>query len=140
MNMPAVVSGVAWSGFGKRLSMGVRYAVINENVGKVPLTQAEKANRWDHLVGLLKPSSRDDYICRLNVLRRATLTLLACREDLPEGLVSELRAHQIKLDGLWFEAADGWADTNIHGLLNLLPLYGLGSLVGELCQDDEPER
>ncbi len=110
--------------------------MINENLGNAALTQAEKADRWDHLVGLLKPGFRDNYIIILNIMRRATLTLLARREELPEGLVTELKSYQAKLDGLWFEAADGWEDTNIRGLLNMLPLYGLGSLVGEICQGD----
>lgn len=113
--------------------------MINENIGNAALTQAEKADRWDHLVRLLKPSSRDDYIYHLNTMRRATLALLVRRAELPEPLVTELTSYRAKLDGLWFEAADGWADTNIHGLLNVLPLYGLGSLVGELCQDDQTD-
>lgn len=113
--------------------------MINENVGNAALTEAEKADRWDHLVRLLKPSFRDNYIFHLNTMRRATLTLLVRRAELPEGLVTELTSYRAKLDGLWFEAVDGWADTNIHGLLNALPLYGLGSLVGELCLDDHAD-
>jgi hypothetical protein len=113
--------------------------VINENTGSAPLTQAEKAGRWDQLVGLLKPGNRDNEIRHLNTMRRAVLILLAHREELPEALVVQLRSYRATLEGLYLEAADGWADTNLTGLLNLLPLYGLGSLVGELCQGDEPD-
>lgn len=100
--------------------------MLNENVGNVALTQAEKAGRWDHLIRLLKTG-----------MRRATMALLARREELPKGLVTELKSYRAKLDGLWFEAADGWADTNMLQLINVLPLYGLGSLVGELCQGND---
>lgn len=64
--------------------------MINENVGNAPLTQAEKADRWDHLVGLLNP-------CGPGCLHpptqrhapRATLAPLTRREELPKGLVTE---------------------------------------------------
>jgi hypothetical protein len=100
--------------------------------------QREKARRWDHLVELLKsPSLQDTYVIHLSKLRRATLMLLASREELPDALVAELRAYQTRLDALYLEAKDGFTD--LEGILNAIPAYVIGSLVGELSQPDTDE-
>src|SRR5690349_16092380 len=104
------------------------------------MDQREKAERWDHLVGLLKsPVLRNDYVVHLSAHRRATSMLLASREELPETLVTELAAYQATLDALYLEAIDGFAD--VEGILNAIPACAIGSLVGELSQpeaDDDP--
>jgi hypothetical protein len=103
------------------------------------MSQREKAERWDHLVKLLEsPNLRDDYVFHLSSLRRATLMLLACREELPDALVAELRAYRTRLDALYLEAKDGFDDT--EGVLNAIPAYAIGSLVGELSQPDTDDE
>jgi hypothetical protein len=100
--------------------------------------QREKAERWDHLVELLKsPGLQDTYLLHLSKLRRATLILLASREELPDALVAELRAYQSRLDVLYLEAKDGFTD--MEGILNAIPAYVIGSLAGELGQPDTDE-
>jgi hypothetical protein len=102
------------------------------------MSQREKAERWDHLVKLLQsPSLRDNYVFHLSSLRRATLILLASREELPDALVAELRAYQTRLDALYLEAKDGFDDTG--DVLNAIPAYAIASLVGELSQPDTGE-
>ena len=97
--------------------------------------QREKAERWDRLVKLLEsPSLQDDYVFHLSSLRRATLMLLARREELPDALVVELRSYRTRLDALYLEAIDGFAD--MEGILNAIPAYAIASLVGELSQPD----
>jgi hypothetical protein len=97
--------------------------------------EKEKAQRWDHLVELLKSQSlRDTYVLHRSNLRRATLMLLASREELPDALVAELRAYRTRLDALYLEEKDGFQDT--EGILNAIPTYIIGSLVGELSQPD----
>lgn len=99
------------------------------------ITQQQKAERWDRLLRLLSsPSIRDDSITHLSTMRRATLILLARREELPPTLVAELKAYKARLDALYLEAIDGFQDT--EGVLNMLPAYIAGSIVGELCQPD----
>ena len=95
------------------------------------MDQREKAERWDHLVKLLtSPSLHDNYIFHLSSMRRATMMLLARREELPDALVEELRAYRTRLDALYLEAKDGFND--VEGVLNAIPAYAIGSLVGEL--------
>jgi transcriptional regulator with XRE-family HTH domain len=97
--------------------------------------EKEKARRWDHLVELLKSQSlQDTHVLHSSNLRRATLMLLASREELPGALVAELRAYQIRLDALYLEAKDGFQDT--EGILNAISAHVIGSLVGELSQPD----
>jgi hypothetical protein len=99
------------------------------------ITQREKADRWDYLLRLLgNPALHDSHIRHLSTMRRAVLFLLSSREELPPALVSELKAHMTTLDELYLEAADGYCDA--EGVLNMIPLYITGSLVGELCQQD----
>ena len=99
------------------------------------LTQQEKAGRWDRLITLLKdPRVKDTGVRHLSAMRRAVMLLLSAREELPEGLVAELRAYMVTLDELHLEAIDGLADA--EGVLNLLPTYVTESLAGELCQLD----
>jgi hypothetical protein len=99
------------------------------------ITQREKAERWDRLLRLLSsPSINDDLLTHLSGMRRATLMLLARREELPESLVAELKAYKDRLDALYLEAVDGFEDA--EGVLNMIPAYLAGMLVGELCQPD----
>jgi hypothetical protein len=102
------------------------------------MDQQEKAERWDHLVELLKsPGLQGAYVFHLSKLRRATLMLLASREELPAALVAELRAYRARLDALYLEAKDGFTD--LEGILNAIPAFAIGSVVGELCQPDTGE-
>jgi hypothetical protein len=106
-----------------------------ERSGDQMLDQQEKARRWDHLVELLKsPGLQDTYVFHLSKLRSATLMLLASREELPGTLAAELRAYQARLDALYLEAADGFTD--LEGILNAIPAFAIGSVVGELSQPD----
>ena len=60
-----------------------------------------EAQRWDHMVELLKSQSlRDAYVLHLSNLRSATLMLLASHDELPDALVAELRAYRARLDAL----------------------------------------
>jgi hypothetical protein len=102
------------------------------------MDQQEKAERWDHLVELLKsPGLQDTYVFHLSKLRRATLMLLASREELPVALVVELTAYRARLDALYLEAKDGFTD--LEGILNAIPAHAIGSVVGELSQPDTGE-
>ena len=65
---------------------------------------------------------------------RATLMLLASREELPNALVAELMAYRTRLDALYPEVNNGFQEA--EGILNACPSYIIGSLVGELCQPD----
>jgi transcriptional regulator with XRE-family HTH domain len=77
--------------------------------------ESEKAQRWDHLVELLKSQSlQDTYVLHLSNLRRATLMLLASREELPGTLVAELGAYRTRLDALYLEIKDGFQDTGLR--------------------------
>lgn len=76
--------------------------------GDQVMDQQEKAERWDQLVTLLKsPGLQDTYVFHLSKLRRATLMLLASREELPDALVVELTAYRARLDALYLEAKTG---------------------------------
>jgi hypothetical protein len=100
-----------------------------------PVTQREKAARWDHLTGLLQnPEIRDTYIWRLAGLHRAVDMLLACKEELPPALTRELMPYKEKLEALRLEAIDGFNGT--PGILNFMPTYVTESLVGQLSQED----
>jgi hypothetical protein len=97
--------------------------------------ESEKAQRWDHLVELLKSQSlRDTYVLHLSNLRRATLMLLASREELPSALVAELMAYRTRLDALYPE--ENYRFQEAEGILNAIPSYIIGSLAGELCRPD----
>jgi len=97
--------------------------------------EKEKAQRWDHLIELLKSHSlRNTYVLHLSNLRRATLMLLASREELPDALVTELEAYRTRLDALYLEAKAGFQDA--EGVLNAIPTHVIGSLVGEISQPD----
>jgi hypothetical protein len=99
------------------------------------LTEQEKARRWDKLITHLKdPRAKDTHLRHLSAMRRAVMMLLAAREELPQGLVAELRSYKVTLDELHLEAIDGFADA--EGVLNLFPTYVTESLAGELCQPD----
>jgi DNA-binding transcriptional ArsR family regulator len=101
----------------------------------VTVTQREKAERWDQLLRLLSdPAVHDSHIRHLSTTRRAVMFLLASREELPPALAAELKAYMPTLDELYLEAADGFCDA--EGVLNMIPSYITGSLVGELCQPD----
>ena len=103
------------------------------------VSQEEKADRWDRLMALLgRPEIRDVYVTHLSSKRRAVLMLLASREELPESLVAELVTYRTRLDELYLEAADGFAD--IEGVLNMLPTYVTESIVGQLCQRDTDDE
>jgi hypothetical protein len=79
------------------------------SASKNQLTQAEKASRWDELIGCLQqPGMRDTYIHHLSGVRRAVCLLLAGQEELPPALADELKAYRVKLDALYLEAADGF--------------------------------
>jgi len=105
------------------------------SVATRPISQREKARRWDQLTGLLQsPAIRDTYIWRLASLNRAVNMLLACREELPSALVAELKPYKEKLEALRLEAIDGFDDA--EGVLNFFPTYVTESLVGQLCQGD----
>jgi hypothetical protein len=100
-----------------------------------PVTQKEKASRWDHLIALLqRPEIRDTYIWRLATLQRAVNILLASREELPPALVAELVPYKEKLGMLRLDAIDGFDGT--EGILNFFPTYVTESLIGQLCQKD----
>jgi hypothetical protein len=100
------------------------------SASKNQLTEAEKARRWDDLIGYLQqPGMRDTYIHRLSGVRRAVYLLLA-DEGLPPVLAAELEAYRVKLDALYLEAADGFSA--VEGVLNLLPTYITESVAGEL--------
>ena len=104
-------------------------------MGKNQLTQQEKANRWDELVARLKdPRIGNTYVRHLSAMRRAVNMLLAAREELPVGLVAELKSYMVTLDELYLEAFDGFAGVN--GILDLLPTYVTESVAGELCQPE----
>jgi hypothetical protein len=105
------------------------------SASKNQLTQAEKATRWDELIGYLQqPGMHDTYIHRLSGVRRAVYLLLAVQEALPPALVAELQAYRVKLDALYLEAADGFSA--VEGVLNLLPTYITESVAGELSDDE----
>jgi hypothetical protein len=109
--------------------------VIRVSVSKNQLTQAEKAGRWDELIGCLQqPGMRDTYIHHLSGARRAVYLLPAGKEALPPALAAELEAYRVKLDALYLEAADGFSA--IKGVLNLLPTYVTESVAGELSDDE----
>jgi hypothetical protein len=100
-----------------------------------PVSQQEKADRWDHLIRLLQnPEIRDTYIWHLSTMRRAVEILLARREELPPTLVNELIPYKARLEALHLEAIDGF--TGVEGVLNFFPTYVTESLVGQLCQGD----
>jgi hypothetical protein len=100
-----------------------------------PMSQQEKANRWDRLIRLLQnPEIRDTYIWHLSTMRRAVEVLLARREELPPALVAELISYKVRLEALHLEAIDGF--TGVEGVLNFFPTYVTESLVGQLCQGD----
>jgi len=104
-----------------------------------PVSQQEKAERWDHLIRLLQnPEIRDTYIWHLSTMRRAVEALLARREELPSALVDELIAYKTRLEALHLEAIDGF--TGIEGVLNFFPTYVTESLIGQLCQGDAEPR
>jgi hypothetical protein len=110
-------------------------AATAERSGDQIMDQQEKARRWDHLVELLKsPGLQDTYVFHLSKLRRATLMLLASREELPGALATELTAYQARLDALYLEAEDGFTD--LEGILNAIPAFAIGSVAGELSQPD----
>jgi hypothetical protein len=99
------------------------------------LTRQEKARRWDLLITQLRnPRMKDTHVRHLSAMRRAVEMLLAAREELPDGLVAELRSYKVTLDELHLEAIDGFA--GVEGVLNLLPSYVTESLAGQLCQGD----
>ena len=103
------------------------------SASKNQLTEAEKARRWDQLIGCLgQPGMRDSYIHHLSGARRAVYLLLA-EDTLPPALAAELGAYKVKLDALYLEAADGFAA--IEGVLNLLPTYITETIAGELSDD-----
>jgi hypothetical protein len=105
------------------------------SASKNQLTQAEKASRWDELIGCLQqPGMRDTYIHHLSGVRRAVCLLLAGQEELPPALADELKAYRVKLDALYLEAADGFSA--VEGVLNLLPTYITESVAGELSDDE----
>jgi hypothetical protein len=98
-------------------------------------TQEEKARRWDDLIETLRqPQVRNTYVRHLSAVRRAVVLLLAEREELPAGLVDELKSYKVTLDELYLEAIDGFAD--MDGVLNLLPTYVTESIVGNICHFD----
>jgi hypothetical protein len=100
-----------------------------------PISQQEKAGRWDHLISLLQnPEIKDTYIWRLASLHRAVNMLLACEEELPPALAGELKAYKKKLEALRLEAIDGF--DGMQGALNFFPTYVTESLVGQLRQGD----
>ena len=100
-----------------------------------PISQQEKASRWDRLIGLLQsPEIRDTYTWHLARLHRAANMLLACSEELPPALVAELKPYKEKLEALRLEAIDGFDGT--EGVLNFFPTYITESLVGQLSQED----
>ena len=102
---------------------------------KTRLTQQEKASRWDDLIATLsQPGVRNAYVRHLSAVRRAVALLLAEREELPPGLVAELKSYKVTLDELHLEAIDGFAD--MDGVLNLLPTYVTESVVGSICHFD----
>jgi len=104
-----------------------------------PVSQHEKAERWDHLIRLLQnPEIRDTYIWHLSTMRRAVEILLARREELPPTLVDELTAYRTRLEALHLEAIDGF--TGVEGVLNFFPTYVTESLIGQLCQGDTESR
>jgi hypothetical protein len=104
------------------------------SASKNQLTQAEKASRWDELIGCLRqPGMRETYIHQLSGVRRAVYLLLA-DETLPPALAAELRAYRVKVDALYLEAADGF--TAIEGVLNFLPTYVTESVAGEICDEN----
>jgi hypothetical protein len=99
------------------------------------LTEREKAERWDRLLGVLqRPGTRDTYIWHLSAMRRAAMKLLANRARLPEALVRELAAYMETLDGLYLEVADGFAD--VEGVLNLFPVWIAGSVAAGMYELD----
>lgn len=100
-----------------------------------PISQKEKAERWDRLIGLLQnPDIRSTYIWHLSSMSRAVNMLLARREELPSSLVSELKSYQEKLEALRLEAIDGFDGSG--EVMNFLPTYITESLVGGLCWRD----
>jgi hypothetical protein len=102
---------------------------------KNQLSQQERARRWDELIEILKkPQVRNTYVRHLSAVRRAVVLLLAEREELPTGLVNELKSYKVTLDELYLEAIDGFAD--MDGVLNLFPTYVTESIVANLCQFD----
>jgi hypothetical protein len=104
------------------------------SASKNQLTHAEKARRWDELIGCLQqPGMRDTYIHHLSGVRRAVYLLLA-DETLPPALAAELKAYQVKMDALYLEAADGFSA--IEGVLNFLPTYITESVAGEICDEN----
>jgi hypothetical protein len=99
------------------------------------LTEHEKARRWDQLIRHLgNPAIRDTSIRHLAAMRRATLILLASREELPDPLAAGLKAYMTTLNELYLEAHDGIAE--VSETLDLLPTYITESMAGELCQTD----
>jgi hypothetical protein len=116
---------------------GAPSAVVDQR-HQVSTSQQEKAERWDHLNALLlSPEVRNTYVRHLSAMRRAALMLLAYREELPTGLLAELKTYMTALDELHLEAIDGFAGT--EGVLNLLPAFIIESTVGELCQPDSED-
>jgi hypothetical protein len=103
------------------------------------VSQQEKAERWDTLIGILDRGSelKNGTVRQLSALRRAVNLLLAVREELPPPLTSELRSYRATLDGLYLEAASGFEDA--EGVLNLLPTYITESAARELCQADSED-
>jgi hypothetical protein len=92
-------------------------------MGKVRLSQQERANRWDELISHLKdPRIRNTHVRHLSAMRRAVNMLLSAREELPVGLVAELKSYVATLDELCLEAVDGFA--GVSGILDLLPTQG----------------
>ncbi len=105
------------------------------STSKSQLTQQEKARRWDDLIETLsQPQVRNTYVRHLSAVRRAVILLLAEREELPTGLVDELKSYKVMLDELYLEAIDGFAD--MDGVLNLVPTYVTESIVGNICHFD----
>ena len=99
----------------------------------------DKAERWDHLLRLLSsPAVQDAQIFHLSNMRRATMILLASREELPEALARELSTYMARLDMLYMEAKGGFDDA--QGVLNMINEYITGSLVAELRQADTFEE
>jgi hypothetical protein len=89
-------------------------------LGTHPISQQEKADRWDHLIKLLQnPDIRDAYVWHLSTMRRAVDILLARGEELPSTLVDQLIPYKATLEALHLEALDGF--TEAEGVLNFFP-------------------
>jgi hypothetical protein len=99
------------------------------------ISQQEKADRWDRLIGHLRdPKIQDTYIWHLSAMRRAVNMLLAFKGELPSALAAELASYRDKLEALHLEAIDGFDGSG--EVLNLLPTYITESLVGQLYGED----